>query len=599
MLTSIHLSSERARCVGRAFLHVLSITLLAIAFATSASAQGRTAPPRAETRAVAPDDPFNRGTPRGALRTYLESAREARWSDAAEILDLTGLPESSRAQQGPELARKLKYLLDEQLWIDLDAISDEPEGVVDDAHGESRDLVGTLSGEAGGMNVLLERAPRADGVPIWRISSATVGRIPATYARLGPPTWLDRLPEPLLDTRFLEVALWQWMGLILLVVVAWVAAWIASSLIVRIVKPLTMKSQTDLDDRLLALMVGPIRLLVTVGAFNAGLNVLRLSVPANAFARETSKFLVIAGFAWLVLRVIDLFASISRERFVARGQTGAAHLVPLGARAIKVAVLLMTLLATLDTFGFDVTALIAGLGVGGLAVALAAQKTVENVFGGVSVLVDQPVRPGDFCRFGDKVGTVEDIGLRSTRIRTLDRTVVSVPNSEFSTLQLENFAKRDRIRLLTTVGLRYETTPDQLRLVITRLRELLLAHPKVLPDPLRVRLVNFGAYSIDLEMFAYVDTIDFNEFLAVREDLFLRTMDVLTECGTGFAFPSSTTYLARDHGLDQDKRAAAEAEIAGMRSAGKLAFPDHAADGIRELDDTIDWPPRGSVSATR
>jgi MscS family membrane protein len=431
---------------------------------------------------------------------------------------------------------------------------------------------------------------------IWKFASSTVADIEPIYSQIGLASVLEHLPNALTGTQFLEMAPWQWIGMILLVLVAWLAAWVIASVIVRILKPLTRRSATELDDKLLELFVGPLRLVATIGVLNAGLHLLLLSVPANHFAREVSKVLLIGAVAWLVFRAIDLLAAATRGRLTERGQMGAVYLVPLGARAIKIAVGAMTFLATLDTFGFDVTAIIAGLGVGGLALALAAQKTLENFFGGVSVLVDQPVRPGDFCRFGDNVGTVEDIGVRSTRIRTLDRTVITVPNAEFSGLQLENFAKRDSIRLITTLGLRYETTPDQLRHVLNGLRRILLAHPKVLPDPQRVRMVGFGAYSLDLEVFAYVDTQDYNEFLAVREDIFLRMMQVIEESGSGFAFPSSTTYLARDGGLDRTRSRAAEAEVARWRAEGKLPFPDLAPDEVQAIDGTLDWPPQGSIA---
>ncbi len=546
-----------------------------------------TATEQAETHEEVPKDPWNRGTPRGAMRSFLESARDGNWSDAIEVLDLSALAAEGGKERGPEMARKLKFLLDREDWVDLDKISDDAEGNLKDGLADDLEIVARLARVQGGMNILMQREPREDGEKIWRISASTVERIPAVYDQFGLPQFVDELPQALRDTHFLELALWQWIGVILLVVASWLVAWLVSGLVVRIVKPLTAKTETDIDDRLLALMVGPVRLLISVGVFNVGLPFLLLSIPANLVAHETSKFLVIAGVAWFILRVIDLFATISKERFLARSQAGAAHLVPLGARAVKVVVIIITILAALENFGFDVTALIAGLGVGGLAVALAAQKTVENVFGGVSVLIDQPVRPGDFCKFGNTVGTVEDIGLRSTRIRTLDRTVVAVPNAEFSTMQLENFAKRDRIRLITTLGLRYETTPDQLRHVIVALREILQSHPKVLPDPLRVRLVNFGAYSIDLEMFAYVDTQDFNEFLAVREDIFLRIMDAIAQSGTGFAFPSSTTYLARDGGLDSEKQAAAEAKVAELRSSGRLLFPNSDAETVQSLNGAV------------
>jgi MscS family membrane protein len=206
---------------------------------------------------------------------------------------------------------------------------------------------------------------------------------------------------------------------------------------------------------------------------------------------------------------------------------------------------------------------------------------------------------GDFCRFGDKIGTVEEIGLRSTRVRTLDRTVVTVPNAEFSSLQIENFAKRDRVRLNTVLGLRYETNNEQLRFVLTRLKEMLLAHPKIDPDSARVRFVSFGAYSLDIEINAYALTPDWNEFLAIREDIYLRIMDVVEEAGSGFAFPSSTTYIGRDDGLDEKAAKQATARVESWRAEGQLPFPDLSAEQLAKVLDTGDWPPEGSQGRPR
>ena len=211
-------------------------------------------------------------------------------------------------------------------------------------------------------------------------------------------------------------------------------------------------------------------------------------------------------------------------------------------------------------------------------------------------MADQPIRVGDFCRFGDvKVGTVEEIGVRSTRIRTLDRTIVTIPNSEFAEIQLENFAARDQMRLYTMMGLRYETTPDQLRHVLAELRRLLAAHPLVTEAPRRVRFVGFGAHSLDLEVFAYIAVNDWNEFLKIREDIYLRMMDVVRESGTGFAFPSQTLYLGRDGGLDEELRQSAESQVRAWRGAGELPFPDFSEETIAEIDGTLDYPPHGSA----
>lgn len=545
---------------------------------------------------VSPDESAERATPRATMREYLLAARDARWTDAARFLDLSQIPESARSSRGRDLARQLKIVLDRGLWVDLDAISDEVDGVTDDGLPPERERIGSIASGRDELDVVLERK-RVDGVNVWLFSARTLSRIPAAYAEIGLPKFVESLPSVFVDAFFLEVALWQWIGILLLLVSAWIASWIASIAVARLLKPLTARSTTEIDDRLLAASMGPLRLLLMLGALTPGLRLLRLSIPALEFADEVSKVLVVVAVAWLALRIVDLFASKTKDHFLARGQAGAAYLVPVGARAVKLAVLVVTLLAMLDTFGFDVTAIIAGLGVGGLAVALAAQKTIENVFGGIAVLVDQPVRPGDFCRFGDKLGTVEDIGLRSTRIRTLDRTVLSVPNADFSTQQIENFARRDRIRLFTMLGLRYETSPDQLRHVMAGIRRLLLAHPRVVRDPARIRFVGFGSSSLDLEIFAFVDTTDFNEFLAIREDIFLRIMDLVQVAGTGFAFPSTTAYLARDSGLDAERTRAAEDDIARARREGRLPFPDPSAEDIAALERTLDWPPKGSASA--
>jgi MscS family membrane protein len=292
--------------------------------------------------------------------------------------------------------------------------------------------------------------------------------------------------------------------------------------------------------------------------------------------------------------MIDIVALGLSVRAEKRGNVGLLPaLVPLQ-RFAKLLIVSIGFLAVLGSLGVNITTALAGLGVGGIAVALAAQKSIEHLFGGVSLFADQPVQVGDFFRYGDQVGTVEEIGLRSTRVRTLDRTVVTIPNAEFSNLRLENFARRDRMRLWTMIGVRYETTPDQLRFLLARLREILLAHPRVTDDPARVRLVGFGAYSLDMEVFAYVDTADWSEFLGIREDLYLRFMDAIKEAGTGFAFPSSTTYVGRDAGLNEEEARHAEERVAAWREKGELPFPNFPDEARRGVWNTLDWPPTGS-----
>ena len=380
----------------------------------------------------------------------------------------------------------------------------------------------------------------------------------------------DRLPSQFFDIVFLRIQLWQWVGLLLVALVAYLVSVFVVALVRRSLRGFVKRTSTIFDDELFNDGRRPARFLLTVLLFSAGSRALLLSPPALQTLGGLQKGLGVAAACWVLFWVVNSYSKVLGRRLVEEDRKAALSMVTLGRRALKVALLALALVTTLHNLGFEVASLLAGLGIGGLAIALASQKTLENLLGGIMIVADRPVRVGDFCKFGDKMGTVEDVGIRSTRIRTPDRTVVSVPNAQFSSLQVENFGHRDRIRLLTTIGLRYETSPDQLRWVLAELRRLLVSHPMVATETARVRFVGFSASSLDLEVFAYMDTADWNEFLAAREDLYLSMMDIVEQSGSGMAFPSQTAYVGRDSGLDAEKSAAAEAEVQKWRDEGRM-----------------------------
>jgi MscS family membrane protein len=524
---------------------------------------------------MGPPDPYNRGTPRGAVYGFVAACRSGDYERAAEYLDLRQLPPEEQ-NRGPELARKLRAALGPVLAVDYAELSDRNEGASDDGLPAWQDRLGAIETSKGLVTILLQRVPRKDGVRVWKISADTVARTDALYEEFGP-TWLETwLPPVFFQVRFLHLDLSQWLGLVALAILGWLVSLVLAGSTIRVLaRILTLRGRAQ-DERIVRVMRGPVRLILTVLAFSVGRRYLALDLRVQDLLGSLERLLWIVGSAWLVFRLIDMAVLGIRVHSERHGNAGLLPvLIPLQ-RLTKVMVVAIGFLAVLGAVGVNITAALAGLGVGGVAVALAAQKSLENLFGGVSLFADRPVRVGDFFRYGDQVGTVEEIGLRSTRVRTLDRTVVTIPNAEFSNLQLENFAQRDRMRLWTTVGVRYETTPDQLRFLLARLRQILLAHPRVTEDPARVRLVGFGTCSLDLEVFAYVDTADWSEFLAIREDLYLRFIDAINEAGTGFAFPSSTTYLGRDAGLNGEKARRAEETVAAWREKGELPFPDFA-----------------------
>ena len=576
---------------ARLLLALLALLVLATA-APSARAEAPPAAPSASSQAIR--DELERGTPRGSAVGYLTACREGDYERAARYLDLRRIAPDQRPSRGPKLAHQLKVVLDRELWVPVDDLSTDPSGAAGDGLRANVDRIGVIEASAGTVPVDLQRVPRSDGVPVWLVSASTLARVPELYKEFGYGPLERFLPRVFFEVRLLEVLLWQWIALLVITFAAWLLSYVGASALVAVLRPLVSRTATELDDRLLDTTLPPVRLLLAILLFWIGSQTLGLAVPVETFLAESERSLVLVAITWLLMRLVNVVSNLMEQHLDARGQGTAVPLVAPGRKAVKAAIFLIAFVAVLDNFGFNVTALVAGLGVGGIAVALAAQKSIENLFGGIMLYADRPVHVGDFCKFGGQVGTVEEIGLRSTRIRTLDRTVVSVPNAEFSNLHLENFAKRDFIRLATTLGLRYETTPEQLRHILVELRRLLYAHPMVSNDPARVRFVGFGAFSLDLEIMAYVTTSDWAEFLGVREDLYLRMMDLVEASGTGFAFPSQTLYLGRDGGLDAERARAAAEEVRAWRERRQLYLPDFSDDEIERLGGSVPWPPSGA-----
>ncbi|MGB5695115.1 MAG: mechanosensitive ion channel family protein, partial [Polyangiales bacterium] len=408
------------------------------------------------------------------------------------------------------------------------------------------------------------------------------------------PAFFHRAVEALPSRWFVTlggVPLWKWSALIILVF----AGLIFFGLTYRLTGFIAdrARSTPSVTARLRALR--PVVAIALIALVQRGVaDWIRLTGAERAVTIGLLSALGHLAAIWLLFTVARLVADAVIHVRDMRAYALDAQLVRLISKLGAVLLTVYVLMSLAESLGVPVAPMLAGLGVGGLAVALAIRPTLENVIGGFILFADAPVRVGELCRFGDTLGTVEAIGLRSVRVRGRDRTVITIPNADFSQLELTNLSRRDSILLQTTLQLRYETTPDQLRLVLARLRELLIQHPKVLPDPARVRFVGYGSSSLDIEVFAYVATQDRNEFFAIQEDVMLRIKDIVEDAGCGFAFPSQTLYLTQSDDPDPELAKAAEAEVARWRDENRLPFPDHDADVRSELADTLDYPPKGS-----
>ena len=516
----------------------------AVFVATAAAAD---APPPTEQ---APVESLVGGNPREAVYRYFKSARSANWSDAARVLDLSEIPEGERATRGPDLARELKVVLDRTVWIDLDQLSDRPGGTPTEGLPDDVERIATITTSSGPVDITLRRArdPDAGGRHVWKFSPVLIERLPELYDefRYG---WIgSHVPHVLQTMGPSNLEKWQLLGLVALLAFSWFVSWLVTKGLTRALSPTVLRTRTTVDNRLLKVLARPVQWTLALAIVWGSLPAFDVTASASAWIRRG---LFAFSFVTLMLyaaAAAEGFAQATREKFAREGQTSGAGVVDIAMRLVKIVLVVIALTGLLQLFGFNVTTIIAGLGIGGIAVALAAQKTIENLFGGLTLMADRPVRIGDYCRFGAQEGWVEDIGLRSTRVRTPGRTVISIPNSVFSSVDIENLTSRDRMRFFTTLNLRYETTPEQMREVLQQLRALLEGHPKVGKELLRVRFAALGASSLDVEINAYVLTASVDEFLEIRESLLLRVMDVVSKAGTGFAFPSQTLYMSRDHG---------------------------------------------------
>ncbi len=276
-------------------------------------------------------------------------------------------------------------------------------------------------------------------------------------------------------------------------------------------------------------IIEPLRVILSLLAFRLALELVGPSAIARLYIGRAAQVLLVYSFAWCLMRLVELFLSRIESNLDAGRQFASRSMLRLGRRTANATIVVLAILLLLSNWGYNTATLVAGLGVGGIAIALAAQQTIANVFGGVSIIGDHPVRIGEFGKFGDLIGTVEDIGMRSTRIRTLNRTLVSVPNSSFAGYNLENYSSRDKILFNPTLSIKRTTPEEQVHRLVESLVKMLAANQSVESVPTSVRVTGIAAAALSVEIFCYVRTGDIDRFYTIQGDLLLAINRVLQE----------------------------------------------------------------------
>jgi MscS family membrane protein len=571
---------QRLVAKARSGFHKICVVLLTLGASCAAMVNAQT-PEHAATAAPAPSaastptptDPLELGrdTPRGTVIGFLRAAQSENYDIAVQYFEPR---RRTGAEPDRELAQQLLAILNARFAGSLDSITNDSTGRQNGGPPRDQVIVGGTRGLSESFPLYLVREEVARGAKVWLISRQTLDQVPEVYDSLRFPQLERRLPKFLVKSRLVGMPLWQWVAIVLFAPVALLLGWLVAvparllSQSIRRAAGLTTQQAEPLR------RFGPAAVLGAVIIHYYFVYLIEASILYRQYYRNLLLILLAFAFYWALTRFTYWISLRMWNQLTSRGMYAERSLLSLTRRVLDVAIFfLIALLIFRDVLGWNLTAALAGLGIGGLAIGLGAQKTFENMMGGISILTDRAVLVGDACRIGDQRGIVEDIGLRSTKLRTEERTLVSIPNGTVATAILENFRLRDKILFRQVVRLRYDLTPDHVRYVIEQLREVLLHHPKTEDASSRVRLLKLGENAIELEIYAYILTREYREFLAVQEELILQAMDVLESSGAAVALPTQTTMVTRDSWIDPQKAAAAQKAMEKSRDPGVPGMP--------------------------
>ena len=554
----------------------LAVVLFPLAAYSLAQISTPAAPPPAKVEPTAPVDPLGRETPRGAVMGLLKCVEHEDFATAARYLQPPPGEDTNLTQRAKELEA-----IHGRFKGNIGLLSNDPDGTVEPGlpPGEMRAGVVAVGGTT--ADVILVRVNDPESGKIWLISQETVAKIPDLYAQMKSevPTLADRIiPTALTGRQLLRMSLAQWLEWLLSIPLSWFLA-VLLAFLLKVPERIRCKLQNLPFRPVWETRHGmPLKCIIAIVLHSVFVYLLGPPLFYRVYYFRFMATLLAACFVWLVSTVTDR----SFEHALNRTRTqhgGGESILILMQRLTRIVLLIIALVVALGVFGFNVETTLAGLGIGGLAIALAAQKTLENLIGGVSLLMDKAVRVGDFCQIGDQLGTVEDIGLRSLKLRTLDQNLSVVPNGSVAHMQFQNMARRSKLLINQTFSLRIETRAEQLRLVLDGVQSMLDQHPAIEPGSCRVRVMGFVGAAFELELFAYGKTGDWAQFTAIRQDVILKIAEIVEASGTRFAAPTQLAYLSRDKGMDAEKTNQVLRRGAEPRASDVFRFPGEARTG--------------------
>ncbi|MCH7909523.1 MAG: mechanosensitive ion channel family protein, partial [Candidatus Hydrogenedentes bacterium] len=501
-------------------------------------------------------------SPRETMRTFLgafghweEGGRE----QAILTLDLSDMDASVRELKGEELAIQLKQVFDRDRFIVVQEIPNAPDGPTYVHLTDDTDPTGQRRIEI--VPVLVEETGEAAD---WKFSVATIAVLPEIYAayidrevvegvRTDTPTvfslvmrdWIDK-NLPFLMNRPVLLENWQWLGLVLVILFGMIVSRIVAFVFLFGVRSVFRRENLLLDSKLERGFMRPIRVAIMARVWLWAISLLGLPADALVFLRTVSATVSAVAAVWAVYRLVDILGEYLGEKARRSENKFDDIVVPLVVRSLKVFAVAFGVVFVAEVNDWNYGAALAGVGLGGLAFALAAQDTISNVFGSLTILFDKPFRIGDWVTIGDVDGTVESVGIRSTRIRTFYNSLVTVPNSKLINAVVDNYGERKYRRIKTMLSLTYDTPPETIESFCEGIRELIRRHPYTRKDYFHVYLNEFSDSSLNVLLYCFHECPDWSTELRERQRLYLDILRLAERLGVSFAFPTQTLYVRKE-----------------------------------------------------
>jgi MscS family membrane protein len=514
------------------------------------------------------------GSPRLATGTFIALTSRGEFDRAAHLLEMKGMSDLAQRRDGRRHARRLALLLLRLRPEGFSGLSNDETGSKEKGVPSDEEVLVQKKVENGSYDLRLKRHKiKGRTGYVWVFSPETVGQVDAYYKAIGYGVAGDHLPTFFFRVQLWDVQLWQYLGLALGLVLAWVFGLIVSFLLRKVLGRLSAMTKNDWDDSLVAAAGMPLRVIFLALGYSVVISAMALAPAPLEFIYRAVKLLGLLGGGWFLVRAVDVLADFLHDKARRRQDEVSLAIVPIARKILRPIMCLVVILMVLQNAGVQVTVLLGALSIGGLAIAMAGKATAENLLGGIMIALDRPFKVGDVIKLGEFCGMVEEVGVRSTKLRTLERTLVTVPNGQVADSKIENFAARDKLRLQVPVGVRYDTTLDQLLLIVDEIKRHLVTRPDV-EDGFATRVSEFRDSAVVIEVALYIRTNNWDRYTAAREEILLAIAGIVGRAGVSFAFPSQTVYMARAAVSDQRQAEQAAATVSERRAVGEFCIPE-------------------------